>query len=329
MRKRRIKVIDERAVYHCITRVVGGQFLLQDSQCKEVLRKQLHQVAQFCGVEILTYCIMSNHAHILVRVPSPDELACLSDADLLQRCRVLYRNNEANQSLLETRLNSTNEEIRQQSREQLIARMGDVSAFMKELKQRFSIWYNRTHNRFGTLWAERFKSVLVENTRASLMMVAAYIDLNPVRAGIVTDPKDYRYCGYSEMLANGGMKNSGLGETFRRSGYSNTQAIEEYRKLLFGAGAYGKTSDSPRIDPDTVQSVMQNGGKLSQSELLRHRVRYFSDGAILGSRTFVQERFRCLDPALSTRRSSYMPLIPYQGNEELAVFRNLRKQAIF
>ncbi len=41
-------------------------------------------------------------------------------------------------------------------RESVVSRMGDVSAFMKELKQRFSRWYNKTMGRFGTLWAERF-----------------------------------------------------------------------------------------------------------------------------------------------------------------------------
>ena len=42
------------------------------------------------------------------------------------------------------------------------ARMGDVSEFMKSVKQRFGIWFNKTHGRYGTLWADRFKSVLVE-----------------------------------------------------------------------------------------------------------------------------------------------------------------------
>ncbi|TAG32591.1 MAG: hypothetical protein EAZ36_02000, partial [Verrucomicrobia bacterium] len=38
-------------------------------------------------------------------------------------------------------------------RKRQLALMGDVSAFMKLLKQRFSIWFNRTHNRYGTLWS--------------------------------------------------------------------------------------------------------------------------------------------------------------------------------
>ena len=74
-------------------------------------------------------------------------------------------------------------------RERLKSRMGEVSVFMKELKQCFSIWFNRTYDNHGTLWSERFKSLLVENSPEALKMVAAYIDLNPVRAGLAETRK--------------------------------------------------------------------------------------------------------------------------------------------
>ena len=73
-------------------------------------------------------------------------------------------------------------------RYRLWAQVNDLSAFMKLLKQRFSQWFNRTHQRTGTLWEERFRSVLIEGTGPALATVAAYIDLNPVRAGLVHDP---------------------------------------------------------------------------------------------------------------------------------------------
>src|SRR6202043_18280 len=79
-------------------------------------------------------------------------------------------------------------------------RMFDLSIFIKELKGRFAQGYNRRHGRYGVLWADRFKSVLIEGGEA-LAAVAAYIELNPVRAGLCADPKDYRYCGYAEALA--------------------------------------------------------------------------------------------------------------------------------
>jgi putative transposase len=82
-------------------------------------------------------------------------------------------------------------------------RFCDLSCFVKELKERFSRWFNKHHERRGTLWMERFKSVLVEDGEA-LRTMALSIDLNPVRAGLAKDPKDYRWTGYGE--ATGGNK---------------------------------------------------------------------------------------------------------------------------
>ena len=65
--------------------------------------------------------------------------------------------------------------------------MGDISIFMKELKQRFTLWFNKSHGRFGTIWAERFKSILVQERGRGFaaLTVATYIDLNPLRAGLL------------------------------------------------------------------------------------------------------------------------------------------------
>jgi hypothetical protein len=85
--------------------------------------------------------------------------------------------------------------------------MHDLSQFMKILMQRMTQWFNREHQRKGTLWEERFKSVIVESGDASRMM-AAYIDLNPVRAGMVADPAEYRWSSYGEAVG-GGAKGNG------------------------------------------------------------------------------------------------------------------------
>jgi len=194
----RIKVMGQTAVYHCMSRAVGGQMLFGDRE-KEIFRKQLWQVSDFCGVEVLTYCVMSNHFHILVRVR---EAVDVSDEELVRRLGVLYHRERDRVDALSDILKGGGAQA-EELRVQLLARMGDVSVFMKELKQRFSIWYNKSHDRYGTLWAERFKSVLLEGSLLALRTVAAYIDLNPVRAGLVEDPKDYRFCGYAEDRAAG------------------------------------------------------------------------------------------------------------------------------
>ena len=204
MRTSRIKLGpgEGSAVYHCVTRVVNKEMLF-DSVAKEVLRKQIRQIADFSGVGILTYCVMTNHFHVLVGVPDRSQVT-VSDSELMRRYQVLYQHPTQYQvacfEVLQEILKTGGEEA-ETLRRRLLARMHDISQFMKTLKQRFSIWYNRSHGRVGTLWSERFKSTLVEENYLALRIVSAYIDLNPIRAGLVEDPKDYRWSGYGEATA--------------------------------------------------------------------------------------------------------------------------------
>ncbi|MBM3879201.1 MAG: hypothetical protein FJ387_05710, partial [Verrucomicrobia bacterium] len=130
-------------------------------------------------------------------------------------------------------------------RERMLARMGDVSEFMKEFKQRFSKWYNIRHQRFGTLWAERFRSVLVEDQTGVLETVSAYIDLNAVRAGLVEDPKDYRHCGYAAAVAGDARARSGL-----LSMYSRASAGASQSGVGVGAGG-GQMAGAPGEEEGT------------------------------------------------------------------------------
>ena len=286
MRQARIKVDAKAgaAVYHCMTRTVNGERLLDDS-AKEVLRRQLWQVAEYCGVQIVTFAIMSNHFHVLVRVP---QWSRPSDAELLRRYEVLYpkptRYQVARLEAIRGQLKTDGPEAVAWRNRQL-ALMGDLSPFMKLVKQRFSIWYNRSHQRYGTLWAERFKSVLVEGKAGVMKTMAAYIDLNPVRAGLVEDPKDYRFCGYGEAVAGHAGARAGLALLVEGKSWRVVQ--ESYRRTLFGIGA-GARRDAQVISAEAFQAVMKNKGRLPLATVLRCRVRYFSDGAVLGTRAFVE-----------------------------------------
>lgn len=335
MRMRRLKVLGEMAaVYHCVTRTVGGAFLFGEKE-KEMLRRQLWQVAEFSGVEVLTYCLLSNHFHILVRVPAKESI---SDAELLRRYRLLYPKDTAltrkhakgvledPAKTVENTLAAGGEEARI-LRTALLRRMGDVSEFMKTLKQRYSVWYNRTHDRFGTLWAERFKSVLIENDRYALATVAAYIDLNPVRAGLVDDPKDYRFCGYGEAVGEGGRRiRDGLQSVLECSNWRTV--LREYRMILFGKGSEAKRdgSHAGAIAWEKADEVLNNGGKLPVSAVLRCRVRYFTDGAALGSAGFVSEVLRAYQKRTG-RRGRQQEARPMAGTEwgGLTTMRGLRR----
>ena len=60
MLKQRIKITSGAPVYHCIGRIVGGEMKLGHKE-KEFFRRMMWKVAEFSGVEIITYCVMSNH----------------------------------------------------------------------------------------------------------------------------------------------------------------------------------------------------------------------------------------------------------------------------
>ena len=305
----RFKSKHNAAIYHCISRTISGEKLF-DYQAKEILRKHLHQAAEFSGVQVITYALMSNHFHILVKVTEQKDV---SDAELLRRYKVLYPEpTKCNTAQIEV-IKATFEEggtNAENLRAQLLARMGDVSEFMKTLKQRFTIWFNQNHNRFGPLWAERFKSTIIEgalNHHFALQMVATYIDLNPVRAGMVKDPKDYRWCGYGE--AEGGSKKcvEGLRQAVvGATNLSDKEVLTTYRVGLFAKGAVPKRGDpkSARVAPEALAEVLNFGGKLPNTERLQKRVQWFTQGVVVGSASFVQEHMERYRAETRKRRNS-------------------------
>jgi len=296
MRTARIKG-KGRSYYHCMSRVIERKFLLKGVE-KERFRSLMRSVEAFCGVRILTYTLLDNHFHILVEVP---DLVELTDKQLVEKVRVLYGKGYAADLAeeLEKWRDDGATKAAEELRQRYMYRMGDVSEFMKTLKQRFTQWYNRTHGRRGTLWEERFKSVMVEDRIEALATMAAYIELNPVRAGLVSDPKDYRFCGYAEAVAGSPLARRGLGVIIGRARDVCTHwdtASVRYRQHLFMSGRQCFDDDGAVIrvgfDRDRVEKVLSEGGKLSRMELLRCRVRYFSDGVVLGSKEFVDDVFR-------------------------------------
>jgi hypothetical protein len=130
--------------------------------------------------------------------------------------------------------------------------------------------------------------------------------LNPVRGGLCRDPKDYRFCGYAEAIAGGSLSaRSGISSAFA---YSSSlpwkEVAEQYRCLLFSTGL--KSAAHPNrggFDQGTVQRVIEKErGELSMLALLNCRVRYFTQGGILGSQHFVEAQFAHLKDSLGYKR---------------------------
>ena len=186
------------AFYHCISRVVDRRLAMAGDE-KEKMRTFMRMYENFSGCRVVSYCLMSNHIHLLLEVP-PMAQGGLSDEELLKRLRAIY--NEAFVAEVAKELAEARQQVKNgladeavvvlRIHERFTYRMHNLAEFMKGLLQRYTQWHNRTHSRTGTLWEDRFKSVIVEDGAAA-KAIAAYIDLNPVRAGMAKDPADYRW----------------------------------------------------------------------------------------------------------------------------------------
>lgn len=302
------------AIYHCVSRVVDRRFVFGQREC-EAFRMFMRMYENFSGCRVLSYCVMSNHFHLLLEVPPIAEGGMGNDM-LLQRLSGLY--SEAfvagvAAELAEAGKNGRDDQVAE-IHARFTYRMHDLSEFMKGLLIRFTRWFNRTHSRTGTLWEERFKSVIVESGTAARTM-AAYIDLNPVRAGMVEDPADYRWSSYGEAVGGGAEGNGKKArEGLVRAYYCNGAADygpekwEEvsrlYRRLMGLAlerrqgraqvAGNGRGPGQGKMNTAEVLEAKDNGTVLPDLDLvamLQCRVRYFTDGAVIGSRDFVNEAF--------------------------------------
>lgn len=328
--------------YHVMSQTAGGEHLFDEVE-KEAFVRVMRRLERFAGVEIMTYAIMSNHFHLLVRVPNREKFLARFEGEggeekLLRHLSLLY----SAQYLRSLKLELSNlraqgmAEAAEELLERFRKRFCDLPHFVKELKERYSRWFNKHHGRRGTLWMDRYKSVIVEDGEAMRTM-ASYIDLNPVRAGLVKDPKDYRWCGYGEAVAGSKRARRGLCRVLDRAldswelkpikrAQGSLTAAALYRTWLFEDGV--ETEKRAGVSKGAREQVRREAGKLSRSELLRCRVRYFSDGVAIGSRSFVDEVFEGRRGMFGPNRKDGAKRIPESAEGGLFSLRALRVQAV-
>lgn len=281
-----------------------------EAEEKEAFRKIMRRMARFSGVQVLTWVAMDNHFHILARVPErktyllqfedrEGEAEGSGEERLMQHLSSLY-------SLAYiTRLRGELADFRKREMpeqaekflEKYKRRFCDISLYIKEVKESFSRWYNKKHSRKGTLWMERFKSVLVENGEA-LRDMSAYIDLNPVRAELVEDPKDYRWCGYAEAVAGVREAGRGLCRVMAKPVDSWSEHGSWYRCWLMIDGEevfedkIHHVKARKGIPKEKAKAELEKGGHLTNRQQLLSRMNYFTEGVAIGSQAFIEKVFQ-------------------------------------
>jgi hypothetical protein len=205
--------------------------------------------------------------------------------------------------------------------------MFSLSEFVRCVKLRFTRWHNRRHGRRGTIWEDKFGSVVVEEEERALRTMAAYIDLNPVRAGMVEDPADYRWSGYAEAMAGKARSRRGLVRIIGQMAWPRataasaqpwgdepfprgvaTRALVFYRAILGGQGAARKREDGTIVRRGLFEKVRERLTTATErrvrAEVLMRRVAQFTRGVLFGSRAFVDGWFEANRESVQGRSRS-------------------------
>jgi REP element-mobilizing transposase RayT len=275
-RTSRLIISDEKAVYHVISRTALDGFPLKDVE-KDFMLDVIKRFSSLYFTEILGFCLMGNHFHLLVKM-IPDHR--FTDDEIQKRFEAFYGDGR---EFAEGQLPYWREKL------------SSLSEFVREIKVGFARYYNRRHNRRGYFWGDRFKSVIVDKGE-TLINCLAYIDLNPLRAGLVDRPEDYRWnsLGYHIQTQN---KDQFLSTDFGLEEF-NVKGIKErirrYRRYVYDAGAISRYDkmQAKVIDDKVLAKERKKEFEISRIDRFRYRTRYFTDSGIIGSKEFVAENYQ-------------------------------------
>jgi putative transposase len=271
----RLKVKGEPAVYHVISRTTLEGLVLGDVE-KDHLLGVIKRLSGFYFAEVLGFCVMGNHFHLLVRM-HPER--SYSEDEVRERYDRRYGQEKA-------------AALGDDQMVELAKKMADLSEYIKEIKQDFSRYYNKLHRKKGYFWSERFKSVIVENGE-TLINCLAYLDLNPIRAGLVKRPEDYRWCslGYHVQTRNRGHFLS-LDFGLREFGVnSRNERLRSFRRFVYEKGRL-----------EGLEKERRRHFEVGRADRFRLRTRYFTDSGIIGSKAYVSSLYLAFKHHYSARR---------------------------
>ncbi len=262
----------EQVVYHVMSRTALDGFPFKAIE-KDYFLKVVKRLSKVYLTEILGLCCMGNHFHLLVKM-LPD--TNFTDKQIRKKFAFYYGKDRV---------------LEDDQIPYYRSRWSSLSELVKEIKLGFTRFYNRRHNRRGFLWGDRFKSVIVEKGE-TLINCLAYIDLNPVRAGIVEKPEDYRWnsIGYHVQTDN---KDDFLSLDFGLKEFNvldSKERLRRYRRFLYEKGVKA-TEKGIKLNGKMVGKERDRNFELSKADRFAYRTRYFSDSGIIGTKAFVSKNY--------------------------------------
>ncbi len=208
-------------VHHIVNRIAHRVFFLQDDERNDFI-EMMRRAAEFTGIKLIGWCIMTNHFHILAFLPERIEV---DEAEILRRVEILkgkagasalvaqltaLRKRDITRSTALESEKGSGESDAQLLLERYRKRMYDIGSFMKILKQWFTEEYNRRSAHVGTLWESAYIDRVVPWQKEDLTRVLAYIFLNPIRAGACPGFDEYTWSSLRAAVRGDAVSIDGL-----------------------------------------------------------------------------------------------------------------------
>ena len=197
---------DAPGTYHCVSRCVRRAFLCGKDPLTGIsfehrrawLEARILELGQLFAVAIHAYAVMSNHLHIVLDV-DPNAPAQWSDEDVACRWLALTGGPRKDERSFSQRLEQL---LTQTERLDILRqRLGSLSWFMRFLKEPIARRANLEDGCSGRFWEGRFKTqVLLDD--AAVLACMAYVDLNPLRAGLVDTPVQSPHTTIAQRLVD-------------------------------------------------------------------------------------------------------------------------------
>ena len=195
--------------HHLMSRIAHKVYFLTEEVRSDFI-EMIRRAADFCGIRLLAWCIMTNHFHLLAYLPMREQL---SEDEILRRYGVLKGKTRLKvlvDELAEMRRRENGERDAQERLEAITKQMYDIGEFMKIVKQWMTQEYNRRYAHVGTLWEAVYKDVIVPAEPAKLAERAGYIHLNPIRAAICAEFTEYPWSSFTAFSRGDDIAVAGL-----------------------------------------------------------------------------------------------------------------------
>ena len=182
--------VDVTRYYHCLSRCVRRARLCGEGyeHRKQWIEDRLECLAQCFAISVCGFAVMDNHLHVLVRL-DPEAANDWSDQEVVRRWSRVYPPKTRKGQEIEINQTWIDHQRKDQTKvARMRERLTSLGWFMKALKEPLARMANKEDGSKGTFWEGRYKSIAILDQEA-LLATCAYIDLNPVAAGIAKAPE--------------------------------------------------------------------------------------------------------------------------------------------